>query len=411
MSPPASSGKQKESGLARLLGSGTSGILELFIFHPVDTIAKRLMTNQQKVFVPGAPLSQSFNNLGEAIFKDKHSATFFRKYTSLFPGLGYAGGYKVLQRIYKYGGQPYVKDYINKNHKDAFYKLFGEKSGKTIIHATAGSLIGIGEVALLPLDVLKIKRQTNPDTLKNRNIFKIFWDEGFGLYRGGLWTAARNAPGSFALFGGSAFVKEYLFGLKDYSKATFLQNFCASIGGAIASISVAQPLDVVKTRIQNRPFDSPETGTQIIRKMILKEGSNLKLKRKKFFFFEAFVKEYLFGLKDYSKATFLQNFCASIGGAIASISVAQPLDVVKTRIQNRPFDSPETGTQIIRKMILKEGSNLKLKRKKFFFFEGVTPKLIVVGPKLVFSFTIAQQLIPILNNFFVSKGIVKPNPL
>ncbi|CAJ0762491.1 15576_t:CDS:2, partial [Entrophospora sp. SA101] len=271
MSPPASSGKQKESGLARLLGSGTSGILELFIFHPVDTIAKRLMTNQQKVFVPGAPLSQSFNNLGEAIFKDKHSATFFRKYTSLFPGLGYAGGYKVLQRIYKYGGQPYVKDYINKNHKDAFYKLFGEKSGKTIIHATAGSLIGIGEVALLPLDVLKIKRQTNPDTLKNRNIFKIFWDEGFGLYRGGLWTAARNAPGSFALFGGSAFVKEYLFGLKDYSKATFLQNFCASIGGAIASISVAQPLDVVKTRIQNRPFDSPETGTQIIRKMILKE--------------------------------------------------------------------------------------------------------------------------------------------
>ncbi|CAH1764113.1 10147_t:CDS:2, partial [Entrophospora sp. SA101] len=286
MSPPASSGKQKESGLARLLGSGTSGILELFIFHPVDTIAKRLMTNQQKVFVPGAPLSQSFNNLGEAIFKDKHSATFFRKYTSLFPGLGYAGGYKVLQRIYKYGGQPYVKDYINKNHKDAFYKLFGEKSGKTIIHATAGSLIGIGEVALLPLDVLKIKRQTNPDTLKNRNIFKIFWDEGFGLYRGGLWTAARNAPGSFALFGGSAFVKEYLFGLKDYSKATFLQNFCASIGGAIASISVAQPLDVVKTRIQNRPFDSPETGTQIIRKMILKEGSNLKLKRKKFFFFE-----------------------------------------------------------------------------------------------------------------------------
>ncbi|CAJ0847069.1 4502_t:CDS:2 [Entrophospora sp. SA101] len=308
MSPPASSGKQKESGLARLLGSGTSGILELFIFHPVDTIAKRLMTNQQKVFVPGAPLSQSFNNLGEAIFKDKHSATFFRKYTSLFPGLGYAGGYKVLQRIYKYGGQPYVKDYINKNHKDAFYKLFGEKSGKTIIHATAGSLIGIGEVALLPLDVLKIKRQTNPDTLKNRNIFKIFWDEGFGLYRGGLWTAARNAPGSFALFGGSAFVKEYLFGLKDYSKATFLQNFCASIGGAIASISVAQPLDVVKTRIQNRPFDSPETGTQIIRKMILKEGR-------------------------------------------------------------------------------------------------VTPKLIVVGPKLVFSFTIAQQLIPILNNFFAKKWL------
>jgi len=61
-----------------------------------------------------------------------------RKYTSLFPGLGYAGGYKVLQRIYKYGGQPYVKDYLSAHHKDTFYRIFGEKSGKTMIHATAG---------------------------------------------------------------------------------------------------------------------------------------------------------------------------------------------------------------------------------------------------------------------------------
>ncbi|CAI2169283.1 17353_t:CDS:2 [Funneliformis geosporum] len=308
MSP---SGKS-ESGLARLLGSGTSGILELFIFHPVDTVAKRLMTNPTKIFISGAPLSQGFNNLDI----NAASASTLKKYTSLFPGLGYAGGYKVLQRIYKYGGQPYVKDYINTYYKGTFYSIFGEKSGKTMIHATAGSLIGIGEVALLPLDVLKIKRQTAPETLKGRNIFKIFWDEGFGLYRGGLWTAARNAPGSFALFGGSAVVKEYIFGLNDYSNATFFQNFCASIGGATASISVAQPLDVVKTRIQNRPFDAPEGGVQIIKNMIKKEGTSS-------------------------------------------------------------------------------------------FFKGITPKLIVVGPKLVFSFTVAQQLIPILDKFFISQGISK----
>ncbi|CAG8728542.1 10443_t:CDS:2 [Funneliformis caledonium] len=288
MSPPGKS----ESGLARLIGSGTSGILELFLFHPVDTVAKRLMTNPTK---------------------NSASASTLKKYTSLFPGLGYAGGYKVLQRIYKYGGQPYVKDYINTHHKSTFYSIFGEKSGKTIIHATAGSLIGIGEVALLPLDVLKIKRQTAPETLRGRNIFKIFWDEGLGLYRGGLWTAARNAPGSFALFGGSAVVKEYIFGLNDYSKATFFQNFCASIGGATASISVAQPLDVVKTRIQNRPFDAPEGGVQIIKNMIKKEGPSS-------------------------------------------------------------------------------------------FFKGITPKLIVVGPKLVFSFTVAQQLIPILDRFISQRS-------
>lgn len=61
------------------------------------------------------------------------------------------------------------------------------------------SLIGIGEIVLLPLDVLKIKRQTNPEAFKGRGVLKIVADEGFGLYRGWGWTAARNAPGSFAV--------------------------------------------------------------------------------------------------------------------------------------------------------------------------------------------------------------------
>ena len=61
------------------------------------------------------------------------------------------------------------------------------------------SLIGIGEIFLLPLDVLKIKRQTNPEAFRGRGLFKIIADEGFALYRGWEWTAARNAPGSFAV--------------------------------------------------------------------------------------------------------------------------------------------------------------------------------------------------------------------
>ena len=67
------------------------------------------------------------------------------------------------------------------------------------MHATAGSLIGIGEIILLPLDVLKIKRQTNPEAFRGRGVFRIVADEGMGLYRGAGWTAARNAPGSFAV--------------------------------------------------------------------------------------------------------------------------------------------------------------------------------------------------------------------
>ncbi|KAI7904392.1 mitochondrial carrier domain-containing protein [Cokeromyces recurvatus] len=312
MSPPPVASGKSESGLARFAGSASSGVLELIIFHPVDTVAKRLMSNQTKIWSSARTFGENKTIIDQIIFKEAANAGFLKKYASLFPGLGFAAGYKVAQRVYKFGGQPFVKDYLNQHHKDLFVNAFGEKTGKTMMHATAGSLVGIGEIALLPLDVLKIKRQTNPDAFRGRGFLKIVKDEGMGLYRGAGWTAARNAPGSFALFGGSAFVKEYLFSLSDYSQATFFQNFCASIGGAVASITVAAPLDVVKTRIQNRNFENPESGFKIVKDLIKYEG---------------------------------------FGG----------------------------------------------------FFKGLTPKILVVGPKLIFSFTVAQQLIPVFHKLFNGK--------
>lgn len=45
------------------------------------------------------------------------------------------------------------------------------------------SLVGIGEIILLPLDVLKIKSQTNPESLKGRGLIKLIREEGMNLYR------------------------------------------------------------------------------------------------------------------------------------------------------------------------------------------------------------------------------------
>ncbi|KAI5282134.1 hypothetical protein KEM52_003765, partial [Ascosphaera acerosa] len=140
----------------------------------------------------------SLPQLNSVVFKEYASASVAKKFTSLFPGLGYAAGYKVLQRIYKYGGQPFARDYLAHNYTADFENAFGKKTGKAVMHATAGSLIGIGEIVLLPLDVLKIKRQTNPEAFRGRGLFAIVKEEGMGLYRGAGWTAARNAPGSFA---------------------------------------------------------------------------------------------------------------------------------------------------------------------------------------------------------------------
>ena len=103
----------------------------------------------------------------------------------------------------------------------------------------------------------------------------------------------------------------------------------------------------------------------------------------------AAAKEYLFKLTDYNAATWGQNFVASIAGASASLIVSAPLDVIKTRIQNRNFDKPESGFRILSKMVRNEGFTA--------FFKGLTPKLLMTGPKLVFSFWLAQTLIPAFN--------------
>jgi len=269
------------------------------IFHPVDTIAKRLMSNKAQI---------SWSTAGPIIFREHATASIPKRFLSLFPGLGYAAGYKIAQRVYKFGGQPWFNDIINKHYKTQFNNTFGERKGKMMMQAAAGSLTGIGEVVLLPLDVLKIKRQVNPEAFRGRGVVRIFLEEGTTLYRGWGWTMARNAPGSFALFGASAVTKEYVLGVTDYSKATWTQNFIASIAGAVASITIAAPLDVVKTRIQNANFESKVPGFTVVRELVRNEG---------------------------------------VGA----------------------------------------------------FFKGLTPKILVVGPKLVFSYTLAQSLIPLFAKY------------
>lgn len=239
---------------ARFCATGSAGILELMLFHPVDTIAKRLMNNKL----------QLNGNVSQIIFQEHAQSSILKKYQSLYPGLGYGAMYKVSQRIYKFGGQPYVKEFA--------VKYFDPKTahGKTLIDATAGMIMGMGEVALLPLDVLKIKAQTNPE-FRKMGVTNIVKQEGWNLYAGWQWTMARNAPGSFALFGGNAIVKEYVFGLKNHRDATLMQTAASSMVGSVCSILVACPLDVVKTRIQSGSYGT-EGGFKIIRNIVKDEG-------------------------------------------------------------------------------------------------------------------------------------------
>jgi hypothetical protein len=77
--------------------------------------------------------------INQIIFKKAADASIGGKFLSLFPGLGYAAGYKIAQRVYKFGGQPYFRDLIDNNAGDIFRDTFGKKTGGMLMHAAAGS--------------------------------------------------------------------------------------------------------------------------------------------------------------------------------------------------------------------------------------------------------------------------------
>jgi hypothetical protein len=85
---------------------------------------------------------QLAGNINTIVFKQAAQASIPGKFISLFPGLGYAAGYKVAQRVYKFGGQPYFRDLIDKNTGDTFRSTFGKKWGGLMMHATAGRCVG-----------------------------------------------------------------------------------------------------------------------------------------------------------------------------------------------------------------------------------------------------------------------------
>jgi hypothetical protein len=63
---------------------------------------------------------------------------------------------EVLQRIYKYGGQPFARDYLAKHHGAEFDNAFGKGTGKAIMHATAGRFVVPIREALIEVAVAYI---------------------------------------------------------------------------------------------------------------------------------------------------------------------------------------------------------------------------------------------------------------
>ena len=272
-------------------GATLAGMCEIVIFHPFDTVAKRLMSYQHRVIDVASPAA-TLRNLDHVVF-GKLNERFtdpttgvvrhipaLERLKHVYPGSTYAVAYKVLQRIMKFAGQPYMRDYLHVHHSRLFFRTdpaTGEfvrgGRGAMMLEATAGCLVGVCEIVLLPFDRMKVLNQTNKAAVQSRNIFSVIRTEGVAkLYAGALTTATRNAAGSFLLFGGTAFTKEYAFRLQNYRDATFAQNIAASTVGGCVGVFFTSPMDVIKTLIQSQRLTERMSGWQVFTSTVRCEG-------------------------------------------------------------------------------------------------------------------------------------------
>lgn len=304
MSPPSSS-RQNELTTATknnhgfwynvFVGPGgaatLAGLCEVLIFHPFDTTAKRLMSYHHRVVDP-ASFRATMANLEQVVFATlkaeyrdpvtgaMRSIPWTARVQHLYPGSSYAVAYKVLQRTLKFAGQPYMRDYLHVHHSSLFFRrdtATGEYirggRGALMLEATAGCLVGASEVILLPFDRMKVLNQTNRAAVESQGLLSVIRTAGISkLYAGALTTMVRNTTGSFLLFGGTAFTKEYVFHLEKYSDATFLQNIVASTVGGCIGVFCTSPMDVIKTRIQSQNLSEKMSGWRVLRTTVQREG-------------------------------------------------------------------------------------------------------------------------------------------
>ena len=246
----------------KLIGSGLAGVLESTIFHPADTISKRLMSNQNELIFRG-----NKSNFKSILLQTKQNPTISKQLRGLYNGLGFSLVHRFSQRMYGYGGQPILREYVEKRFdvQNINERVFCEW--------VCGATVGLGETIFMPFDLLKVKKQTNSETFGNRSIFKIIKEERINNYfKGASITLGRNfvAMGNFFMV--NSLVREFIFDKQTPWGLSFTQYaFSASIA-SFCSITTSSPFDVVKTRVQNKDFGKNSNSLIVVYDIFKNEG-------------------------------------------------------------------------------------------------------------------------------------------
>jgi len=257
------------SHTAKVIAAPTAAMTAFWLTLPFETATTRIQiwNTPLNTMKPLDFYKMFLNTEFQGVAKiPKHSL-------SLFNGLTAGTGYKAVQGGFRYLAQPLIKEgFHNQPTLHSFYQQTFGNYAKPLLSATAGSVVGVLEVGLLPLDTIKKVCMASKTRLSNRDIFRMLLKENVKLYRGAQWTAARNATGGFCQFGAYEFVMKFGFGVENSRDATKTQLALAAGAGGVAMTALTNPFEVLKVRAQTQ-----KTAAELKGISYLFRGTSLKV--------------------------------------------------------------------------------------------------------------------------------------
>jgi len=180
---------------SRLFGAAAGTLTAFCINLPFETATTRIQVSNKKLY------NMSRFEFYKMLFNNdfRGISNIPKHLTTLSNGFLAGLSYKLVQGTFRYYTQPTIKHIFHENQQihGVFQQTFGEKFWKPMMEAAAGSMTGLLEVGLLPLDTIKEVCMANEKRVNVYEICRMLVHENVRLYRGATWTAARNITGSF----------------------------------------------------------------------------------------------------------------------------------------------------------------------------------------------------------------------
>ncbi|BDA43544.1 probable mitochondrial uncoupling protein 2 [Coccomyxa sp. Obi] len=265
---------------------------------------------------------------------------------------------------------------------------------------TSGISVGCANFVTLPLDVLKVRLQTQGASFSSRaaapgllaTTTSIVRQEGFlALYSGLIPALSRGLFYGGARLGTYGPIKTALGGNKDNN--SLLRNILAGCMSGAFAAAVTNPIDLVKTRLQAR--DSPfRNAADVVRYVVKEQGvSGLWTGTTPSVIRAAALTATQCASYDLAKQWWMRqtgmsdNVATHLGASmltgLATTTITAPVDLVKTNmfVGGRRYKSVLHCAM----MIVKEDGPMGL-------LKGWTAQYIRLGPQTMVIFVVMEQL-------------------